>query len=110
MREKLPKPPAHLSPARRRLWAEIVEAYRVEDRAGGLELLRLALEALDEADAARAAVAEHGLLISGRYGDRQNPAVAIGRDAALRAARLLRELNVDVAEVPETRLPTRWRQ
>jgi phage terminase small subunit len=72
------------------------------------EQLAIACEAADRAAEARDAIATHGLLLEGRFGLKQNPAVAIERDARIRQLRALRELGLDL-DVAETRPPTTWR-
>lgn len=102
-----PPAPAHLAADGRRLWRRVQVEYQLDDAAGG-ELLRLACEALDRCAQARAILASQGLTIEGRFGAKTHPAVAIERDSALRAARLLRELGVAV-DAPDSRSPAKWR-
>ena len=54
------KPPKHLSPRAAALWASVVPSRAKSP--GRLALIQAALEALDLADAARLAVAEHGMV------------------------------------------------
>ncbi len=96
---KHPTAPKHLSAARRRLWAQIVSEWELDP--AELEVLRLALEALDLADRARLDL-KAGLTIEGRYGPRVNPAMAINRDASGLAARLLKQLGLEEMGVTPT--------
>jgi len=98
--------PRHLSPAQRSFWRSVVSEYQLESH--HYELLKLVCQALDRAEEARAILAAEGLTIEGRFGARAHPAAAIERDAAVRAARLLRELGLDLAP-PASRPPSRWR-
>ncbi len=99
--------PTHLGSDGRRLWRRVMAEYVLDDAAGA-ELLRLACEALDRCAQARAILAAEGLTIEGRFGAKTHTAVAIERDSALRAARLLRELGVAM-DAPDSRPPSRWR-
>ena len=107
-RSRLPRPPAHLGPDGRALWRRVIADFVVDD-AAGVELIRLAAEALDRAAQAREILAVEGLTIDGRFGAKTHPAVAIERDSSLRAARLLRELGVTLDPPEQARLPSRWR-
>jgi hypothetical protein len=70
-----------------------------------LRLLTLAAEAWDRGEAARRAIAKHGMIYQDRFGQpRQRPECAIERDSRIGFARLLRELDLDVAP-PDSRPP-----
>jgi P27 family predicted phage terminase small subunit len=90
----LPQPPPHLSASSRQWWLSTVETYVLHEH--HLRLLQLACEAWDEAQKARAQLAEEGLTVPGQQGGiRPHPCVAIERDARLAVARLVRELDLD---------------
>jgi phage terminase small subunit len=98
--------PEHLSARSRELWARIVRDYDLDVH--HLELLRLALEALDRCEQARQALADEGMLTTNRYGVRvAHPAVAIERDSRLAAARLFRELDLEGEPLPDPRMRRR---
>jgi P27 family predicted phage terminase small subunit len=87
-------PPAHLSARSRKLWGDVVAEFQFE--AVDLERLRLACEALDRCEQARAIVAKEGPIIRDRFGQtRPHPAIAIERDARIAALRGLRELGIE---------------
>jgi hypothetical protein len=74
----------------------VVAEYELQ--AHHVRLLQLAGEAWDRAAGAREALAEHGTVFVDRFGaPRARPEVAIERDARVAFARLLRELQLDVA-------------
>jgi P27 family predicted phage terminase small subunit len=100
MRRRGPNPPEHLSERCRDWWRSVVDEYDLEQH--HLHLLRLGAEAIDRAEEARVILAAEGIVV--RSGDtvKAHPAVAIERDARLAAARLIRELDLDV-EAPAER-------
>jgi P27 family predicted phage terminase small subunit len=88
------KPPAHLSARSRKLWGDVFAAFEFEPV--DLERLRLACEALDRCEQARAIIDKEGPIVRDRFGQsRSHPAVAIERDARIAALRGLRELGVE---------------
>ena len=92
-------PPAHLRAATGAWWAEVVDRFELEGH--HVRLLTLAGEAWDRAQQARAALDEHGLTYTDRFGaPRTRPEVAIERDSRIGFARLIRDLNLDAAETP----------
>ncbi|MDQ3127303.1 MAG: hypothetical protein M3Q66_02435 [Chloroflexota bacterium] len=105
-RSATPRPPAHLKSAGRRLWKRVAEDVELEGHHE--ELLRLACEALDRCDEAREVIAKEGMTRPGRWGDVVHPCIAIERDSAIRASRLLRELGIDLID-DKSRPPSRWR-
>jgi phage terminase small subunit len=76
--------------------AAVLERWEISE--AGSDLLRLAGEALDRAEAAEVAIAEHGVLIDGLHGKKANPAVAIKRDATAEFLRLVAALGLDPEE------------
>jgi hypothetical protein len=97
--------PAHLSERCKTLWRGMVRHYELD--AAGLELLMLALEALDRCEQARETLATDGVYLKDRFGQlRAHPAVAVERDSRIAAARLFRELDLEGDPLPA---PTRRR-
>ncbi len=96
--------PDHLSTRMRVLWREITNEFALDHH--HLELLRLALEALDRCEEARQAIAEEGAFVHNSSGARAaHPAVAVERDSRLAAVRVLRELDLDGETVAQARPP-----
>jgi phage terminase small subunit len=90
------KPPRHLKAAGRELWSDIVRQYHISDGAG-LALVGQAAECLDTIRAAQAEVRERGMLVLDRYQvPKQNPAIAVERDARAGMISALRALHLDV--------------
>jgi phage terminase small subunit len=92
-----PKSPAGLSTSSRKLWSHVVEVYDL--RQDELAVLEEACRALDRAAEAREHLKKDGLLLPGRFGPRSHPMQAVENSAALRAAKLLRQLGLGDAEV-----------
>src|SRR5262245_41967900 len=90
---KPPRPPAHLSRARKAWWSRMVAEFDLAGSAHTLDLLTIAAEALDRRQQARETIAEAGpYFINSRGEPRPHPALAIERDSAVTFARSLREL------------------
>lgn len=71
-----------------------------------MKLLRLACEAFDRCQTARAAIDREGITVASETGAiKAHPAVAIERDSRLAFARLLRELDLDTAGPDAPRPP-----
>jgi P27 family predicted phage terminase small subunit len=97
-RPAVPSPPSHLKRGGRELWRRVNSEYELTSHF--LVLLRLACEALDRCDQARAAVDSAGLIVAGSEGQpRPHPLLAVERDGRLATARLLREIGL--SEEPE---------
>lgn len=93
-KNRRPKAPAHLRPATRAWYNQIVTDYQLESQ--HLRLLSLAAEAWDRAEQAREILAKDGPVYTDRLGaPRKHPAVSIEENARLAFARLLRELDLD---------------
>jgi hypothetical protein len=92
-----------LSGRSRRIWAEVLAIYRLEE--ADKRTLESALRMLDRADSARSEIERDGITFADRFGQRrEHPAVATERQAVLAAARLFRELGIG-ADIPEARIP-----
>src|ERR1700687_122991 len=90
------KAPKHLKPATRKWFELVTKTYELEPHHE--RLLQLAAEAWDRGEEAREAIARHGLPCLDRYGGpRVRPEVGIENAARAGFARLIRELDLDVA-------------
>jgi phage terminase small subunit len=91
---------AHLRPETQAWIANTQRDYTVEPHA--LMLLVLAGEAWDQGREAEAVLRRDGLIVEGREGgSRPHPCVAIARDARIAFARIIAQLGLSDAEVPE---------
>ena len=89
------KPPKGLRPASRRLWVATIAAFEVE--AHHRAILEAACRELDRAERAEELIAADGEYLEDRYGNpKAHPALAVARSSRLAAARLLRELGLDL--------------
>jgi terminase small subunit-like protein len=96
----------HLSKSSKALYRQLAEDYELTKEPHALEVLRLALEALDRCEEARRAIAQHGATYVDRYGQpKARPEVGIERDSRIAAMRAFRELSLDGATPDEVRLP-----
>jgi P27 family predicted phage terminase small subunit len=89
----VPAPPAHLSEVSQQWWRAIVADYELAPH--HLRLLEAAADAWERMTLAREVLRNEGLMVASEHGPRKHPAVAIEHDAAIRFARLLRELDLD---------------
>ncbi len=88
--------PQHLRPDTRRWWAAVAADWRLEEH--HVRLLTLAGEAWDLCEQARLMIAEKGLTTTTRDGgEKLHPAVRVESDSRLAFARLIRELDLDLA-------------
>ena len=89
-------PPTHLTPATGHWWASVMTEYALEQH--HIRLLTLACEAFDSAQEARAVLQLEGKIYIDRFDQpKPRPEVAIQRDSAIGFARMLRELDLDIA-------------
>jgi P27 family predicted phage terminase small subunit len=102
--ELIPQPPKYLRPLTKRWFREVVGEYVLEPH--HVRLLTLACEAWDRGQQARETVAKEGLTTPTRDGgSKLHPAVRVEQESAVIFARLLRELDLDVAPPSEARRP-----
>jgi len=100
--------PSYLKLATKRWWSSVVADWELEDH--HVRLLTLACEAHDRCTEARELLKVKGMVFSTRLGEvRCHPAVAIERDSRLAFARLLRELDLDIAAPSSDVRPPRLR-
>ncbi len=98
--------PKHLTAPSRKLFRRLVVDYALGREPHALEVLRLALEALDRCEEARGVLARDGSYVPDRFGVlRAHPAIGVERDSRLAALRAFRELALDGATPDEVRPP-----
>jgi hypothetical protein len=91
-------PPRPLGEHGLSLWRRVQGEYHVAD-AGGIELLALACEALERAEACRAQIALDGLTVEGNAGIKEHPLLKHETANRALASRLLVRLGLDVEPV-----------
>lgn len=102
MKKRGPPPPGHLSEDAKSWWRTVLQHFDLEEH--HLRLLRLACEAWDRAQQARAILDRDGITFTDdRKNIRAHPAVAIEKDARTGFARLVRELDLDAVDPPASR-------
>ncbi len=93
---KTQKSPSHLSLEAKKVWSEILKEYSIDD-AAGLRILRVALEAFDRAQAARAAIDKEGMTVMDKFGQiKPHPLLPIERDSRAAFLAGLKALNLDL--------------
>ena len=96
--------PRHLSPAAKRFFRAVSEVFELENH--HFLLLTLAAEAWDRCNGARRVLDAQGTTYIDRHGQpRPRPEVAIERDSRIAVARLLRELDLDIAPPADPKRP-----
>lgn len=94
--------PAHLEAEGREFFEQVLSHYQLVDPAG-IALLVRAAECLDRMRRAQALIAEHGELVTDRYGSlKANPACNVERDSRTGFLSAVRALNLDI-EPPRDR-------
>src|SRR3954468_19146406 len=94
--------PSYLSPAMKEWWVAVLEDYDLDRH--HLHLLEGACGAWDRMMEARAALDANGLTFTDAAGcPKTRPEVAIERDSRVAFARLVRELDLDEAPLPQPR-------
>jgi P27 family predicted phage terminase small subunit len=98
------KPPAHLSRQAKRWWRSVLEVYDLEPHR--VSILTAAAEAWDRKEQARLIISEEGVVIPASRGTPiAHPAVHVEDVAAMRFARLVRDIGLDGPPGQEVRLP-----
>ncbi len=90
------KAPSHLTAEAKKIWGEILDEYSIDD-AAGLRILRVALEAFDRAQAARATIDGDGMTVKDKFGQtKPHPLLPIERDSRAAFLAGLKALNLDL--------------
>ncbi len=89
-------PPKHLEPPERALWANLLEAYQMDD-AAALALLQATMEAHQRARRCRETVDADGEAVKDRFGQtKPHPLLAAERDARASFLAGMRALSLDL--------------
>jgi len=103
VKEKI-KAPGHLKRMTQIWYRRVCGDYKLEPH--HLRLLQLCCEAWDRAQEARETIVKEGAIYHTRFDEpRPHPSIAIERDSMTTFARLLRELNLDAEDPPDSRPP-----
>ena len=90
------KPPVHFTSETKKIWWELLGEYTIDDTAG-LHILRVALEAFDRAQAARATIDKDGMTIKDKFDQtKPHPLLPIERDSRAAFLAGLKALNLDL--------------
>lgn len=96
--------PEHLRPETRKWFEGVCKEFLLEPH--HVRLLTLAAQSWDRGEAAREVIDKDGLTFVDRFGQpKPRPEIAIERDSRIGFARMLRELQLDVAPPTQTRVP-----
>lgn len=97
--------PSGLTAGSTRIFAALVEEYAIQD-AGGREILRSGLMALDQAEKAEARIVKDGQVQVDRWGQvKPHPLLPVARDFRAQWLASLRALNLAVGELPRVGRP-----
>jgi len=88
--------PGHLSTEAGKWWSSIIREWELSDDPQALLLLQTALEAFDRVQEARRQIGADGAVVTGRYGPKAHPSLAIERDNRSLMIRSLKALNLDL--------------
>jgi len=100
--------PRHLGKTAAAFYRHVVDSFHLDKH--HIQILIRACEALDRCEAAREAIAEHGLIYTDVHGNpRKRPEVSIEADSRLAFLRCCRELRLyDVVPAEEYTRPPRF--
>jgi P27 family predicted phage terminase small subunit len=99
----IPRAPVGLGLEGRRLWRAVLTDFMLES--WQLAILRTACEAADRVAEARECVKRDGLVVTGKFGAKAHPALAVERDARISLLRALRELSLDTSQAEQYARP-----
>jgi P27 family predicted phage terminase small subunit len=102
--QPVPKAPTYLRTATRKWFHWVVTSYELDPH--HVRLLILACEAWDRCQSARETLADKGAFYTSKSGEpRRHPANDVARDATIAFARIIRELDLDTTQSPESARP-----
>jgi phage terminase small subunit len=100
--------PEYLKDRGREFYIKVCSEFEFE-HTHDLERIALAASELDIQDEAQRAIDEHGYYVINRYGRLvENPGIKTLRDSRTLFVRIIRELGLDLVNVPESRPPRRY--
>jgi len=97
------KIPKELSKKGKNFWKKVLSEYDLQD-SHDLERLAMAAKCLDNLDEAEKRIKSEGMFVLNRYNNTvEHPALKVVKDMRLLFVKIIRELGLDLVNVPESR-------
>ena len=105
---KIPRAPAGLEATGRRFWKKVLGEFSLVEQ-HDLERLLMACKCLDDIEQCERVTEQEGRFVKDRFQQmKEHPAAKAAREHKMLFIRILRELALDIAVIPDTRIPRRY--